>query len=199
MSIIQSEIELYEEVHSLENYADISPGERYLSIFLENAPVLPNPEGKWPTTVLDAGCASGKAGLALSKHDYSVTLADITESGLIEEAQSLPFKKVNLWKSIPLQVGNLWGGKFDYVICCDVLEHLPTQFTMLSIEHMLEVAKKGLFLTVSTQPDYFGTWVGRPLHQTIQPFEWWRDSIRELGTVIDARDLINSAIFYVSN
>lgn len=190
MNLTQQETELYEEVHELENYSRMSPGEKYLDIFLENAPLIP------PTTVLDAGCASGKAGLALSKLGYEVTLADITDTGLIEEAKSLPFKKVNLWKSIPAQVENL-EGQFDYILCCDVLEHIPTQFTLLVIDQMLRVAKNGLFLSISTQPDWFGTWVGKALHQTIQPYEWWKDSISEVGTLVDSRDLIKTSVFFV--
>lgn len=181
MSIIQNEIDTYEEVHSLENYSKMSPGEKFLPILLEHT--------SSPSSVLDAGCASGKGGIALSKLGYSVTLGDITDSGLIQEAQTLPFTYLNLWRPIPAQ--------FDYVICCDVLEHIPTQFTLLSIQNMLNAAKSGLFLTVSTQPDWFGSWVGKPLHQTVQPFEWWKDSIAELADIIDARDLIKTAVFFV--
>jgi hypothetical protein len=67
----------------------------------------------------------------------------------------------------------------------------------LAIDQMLRVAKEGLFLTVSLVQDSFGVWAGKSLHQTVQPFTWWKDSLKELGTVTEARDLISNAVFVV--
>jgi hypothetical protein len=79
-----------------------------------------------------------------------------------------------------------------------VLEHLPTQFTMLAMEQLLRVASEGVFVSVSLAGDSAGAWLGYgDLHQTVQPFTWWRDSFKELGRVLDARDLIGNAIFVV--
>jgi len=89
------------------------------------------------------------------------------------------------------------AGPYDWVYCTDVLEHLPPQFTMLAVDQMLRVATRGVFLTISTQPDQFGVWVGRSLHQTVQHYVWWRDSLRELGELVDARDLIGTALFVI--
>jgi hypothetical protein len=36
------------------------------------------------------------------------------------------------------------------------------------------------------------------LHQTVQPFTWWRDSLKELGTIVEARDLLTDAAFLVT-
>jgi hypothetical protein len=108
---------------------------------------------------------------------------------------------VSLWHDlwpIARATGHPNRTRFDYVYCTDVLEHIPPQFTMLVIDQLLRVAHKGLFLNVSLVPDSFGMWVGEPLHQTVEGFVWWRDSLRELGTVVEARDLIQSAVFLVT-
>jgi CRISPR/Cas system-associated exonuclease Cas4 (RecB family) len=42
-----------------------------------------------------------------------------------------------------------------------------------------------VFLGIALVPDQFGVWMGTPLHLTVQPFTWWRDSLKELGTVVD--------------
>jgi hypothetical protein len=68
---------------------------------------------------------------------------------------------------------------------------------MLAIARMLAVCSKGLFLTVSLVPDSFGVWAGKSLHQSVFPFVWWRDALRELGTVVEARDLIGNGVFFV--
>jgi hypothetical protein len=83
------------------------------------------------------------------------------------------------------------------VYCTDVLEHIPTQFTMLAVEQMLRVARRGVFVAVSVVPDTFGVWAGKALHQTVQSYTWWKDSLSEIGLVTDARDLLHAGTFYV--
>lgn len=188
MSLTTTERDLYEGVWtSVEAYGDVAPGEFYLPIFLQIV-------GAARGHVLDAGCGSGKGALALQAADFRVTQCDLTDAGLCEAARDLPFHEACLWHSLK---GLAPAGAFDWVYCCDVMEHLPTAFTMLAVEQMLRVARQGVFLGIATVPDQFGAWVGRALHQTVQPFTWWRDALGELGTVTDARDLINSASFSV--
>lgn len=187
MSVVEAERALYRDIWALDSYAQYAPGEVYLPAFLTLAGSMR------PRTVLDAGCGSGKAAVALVREGFRPTLFDLTNDGLIEDAKALPFVEGCLWR--PSAALDRW---FDYVYCCDVLEHVPPQFTMLAIDQLLRRTRIGLFLTVSLVPDVFGAWAGKPLHQTVQPFTWWRDSLRELGTVTDARDLHESALFFVT-
>ena len=176
----------YEDVwSSVSHYTTDSPGEMNMPLFLQMA----SPGG----SVLDAGTGSGKGALALAKAGYNVTCCDLTADGLVPEARALPFKQLCLWE--PLRTN--WLRRFDYVYCCDVLEHIPPQFTMLAVARMLEVCKRGLFTSVTLIPDNLGIWVGKALHQTVQPFEWWRDSFGEIGDVVDARDLLISGVYFV--
>jgi hypothetical protein len=46
-------------------------------------------------------------------------------------------------------------------------------------------------------PDGHGVWVGKHLHQTVQPFTTWRDQLNEVGRVVDARDLCVAGVFCV--
>lgn len=188
MSLHAAERALYQGVWTdLETYGDIAPGEFYLPLFLQVA-------GESRGHVLDAGCGSGKGALGLQRAGFRVSCCDLTDAGLVDEAKALPFSEACLWHSLkwcaPL-------GSFEWVYCCDVMEHLPTQFTMLAVEQMLRVSRKGVFLGIATVPDQFGVWAGRALHQTVQPFTWWKDALGEVGTIVDARDLILSASFYV--
>jgi 2-polyprenyl-3-methyl-5-hydroxy-6-metoxy-1,4-benzoquinol methylase len=178
---------------AVEHYGDHAPGEQWLPIFLD---VVGTSRG----TVLDAGCGSGKAGLALAAEGFDVTLCDLTDAGLVEDAKSLPFQTACLWQDL-WQVARAKGHpnrqRFDYVYCCDVLEHIPPQFTMLAINQLLRVAAKGVFLSISLVPDNFGVWIGESLHHTVQPFTWWRDNLRELGDLVDARDCQIAGTFFV--
>lgn len=133
--------------------------------------------------------------LALAARGFEVIGCDLTAEGLIAEAAHFPYVDACLWHPLRPQ---LRRGRVDWVYCCDVLEHLPEQFTMLAVTEMLALATCGVFLTVSLGRDQAGDWVtGGPLHQTVQSFVWWRDSLRELAQVTDARDLIGAALFVV--
>jgi hypothetical protein len=74
------------------------------------------------------------------------------------------------------------------------MEHIPTQFTALVAVELLKCAPQ-VFIALSNVPDNFGAWIGEPLHQTVQPFTWWRDMFREVAAVVDARDLHDNSVF----
>jgi hypothetical protein len=180
MTIATKERDLYTTVWaSIDDYAKYSPGEVYLPIFLDMI-------GEARGSVLDAGCGSGKGAVALDKAGFAVTMCDVTADGLVPEAQDIPFTFRVLWHELPR------GHRFAY--CCDVLEHIPTQFTMLVVQRLLESADR-VFLSVCNVPDTSGVWIGKSLHQTVQPFSWWKSNFAEIATVVEARDLFDNSVF----
>lgn len=172
---------------SLPAYGDYAPGLEMLPAFQAMAPP--------PATVLDAGAGSGRASVALAQAGYDVTLCDLTDVGLVDEARAMTFREACLWHPLRPQVRR---GQFDWVYCVDVLEHVPPQFTMLAIDHMLAIAERGVFLGIALTPDGFGAMVGEPLHLTVQSFTWWRDSLREIGTLVEARDMMARGLYVVT-
>jgi 2-polyprenyl-3-methyl-5-hydroxy-6-metoxy-1,4-benzoquinol methylase len=185
----------YDEMWAVDAYSENSPGERLADVFAEWA--------KPGAVVLDAGCGSGKGAQALIDRGYLVGMCDLTGEGLREKPA--PFVTACLWdeKQVAaavylLHVAGLGDAKkVDYVYCCDVMEHIPPTFTMLTVRNLLSVCSKGAFFSIALQPDNFGAWVGKSLHQTVQPFEAWRDQLKELGRVVDARDLGVTGLYMV--
>lgn len=190
MSIITQERETYEAIWSLGAYAEHSPGAQHVSLFLD---MIPHKPGRWHAhSVLDAGCGSGKGALALQQAGFSVTMCDLTDAGLSDEARALPFHRVELWSPLKRAVGF-----HDWVYCCDVMEHIPPAFTMLVVARLLEVARRGAFFSISLVPDQFGAWVGKPLHQSVWSFVEWRDQLDTIGRVVEARDLLATGVYLV--
>lgn len=191
MSLLQTEAETYTDLwSSVESYGAVAPGEQMLPVFLDCI------GSRRHGHILDAGTGSGKGALALASAGFRVTCVDMTDAGLVPDAKALPFHTGSLWHNLRRFAPT---GSFDWVYCTDVLEHIPQQFTMLACEQMLRVSNRGLFLSVSLVPDSFGVWAGKPLHQTVQSFVWWKNSLSELGRVTDARDLVHAATFYVEH
>ena len=181
----ESEEEKYKEVWGIPGYEEFSPGVSYMDIFLEN---VDDPASK---TLLDVGCGSGKATKALIEAGFKAFGFDITNKGLIEE---IPFIPGCLWQGIPNppSAGRLW----DYIYCTDVMEHIPTVNVGLSLERIRSRSDYAFF-TISNVHDGFGRTIGKPLHLTVQSFEWWRWRILEIGDIIEARDCWVNSIFFI--
>jgi SAM-dependent methyltransferase len=185
--IRETERDTYAEMWEHDAYAAHSPGVEALPMFLEMAGI---PTDRcMPGCVLDAGCGSGATMLALQRRGFLVRGVDLVDVR-VPEARSFAFDEGCLW-SMDL------GQTVHYVYCADVLEHIPPEFTMLVVARLLAAATTGVFIQVSLVPDRFGVMVGRPLHLSVFPFTWWRDHLRELGRVVECRDLAFSAVFYV--
>lgn len=173
------ECEKYERIWAVPEYSNHSPGEKLVDIFLHVSGA-----GRGDS-VIDLGCGTGRATRALQDHGLRATGYDITPKGLQE---TISFKQGCLWEQIQ--------GQYVYGYCVDVMEHIPIEYTMLTLHQMKRVCK-GLFLHICNVPDGFGKAIGEPLHLTVMPFEWWRDHLREIGTVVEARDLMRNSLFYV--
>lgn len=206
-AIATAERQLYDEMWGHERYAAFSPGAEYLPLFLDMV-------GTQRGTVLDAGTGASAGALALQAAGFSVFACDLTDAGrTTPEAKAIPFLATTLWRDLGTVAyvahihraeggGGLVQGPsgryvFDYVYCTDVLEHIPESLTMLAVSRMLEVSRAGAFFSVAFDPDQFGAIVGRPLHQTVRPFEWWKAQLAEVGTVVEARDLLATGAFLV--
>ena len=182
MRLEHAERDKYARMWAVSDYARNSPGEQWMPTFLELV-------GDQRGTLLDAGCGTGRAGQLLQAKGFDVTLMDFAPTGL--EVDGLPFVDGVLWRPIPTT-----DHGFDFAYCCDVLEHIPPEMTMLTVSNLLDAARY-VFLTICTEPDQFGVRIGEPLHLTVQPFTWWRDHFREIADVVDARDCLNTSVFYL--
>ena len=184
--IAATEAALYDDVWSVPAYRKWSPGLAAVPRFVR----LVQPSAS--DTVFDFGCGAGKAGEALTQHVMGVALVDHTRAGLeVVERVGLKFYQHTLWREWhqPGMVSATHG------FCCDVLEHIPTELTGLTIARMLALVRGRLYLEVSTVPDGMGVFVGQALHKTVQPFTWWLHLCREIGTVVHGIDLLDRAVF----
>jgi hypothetical protein len=144
-------------------------------------------------TLLDIGCGTGLAGLELQRRGLNVGYLDITEAGLDPQVDRAWFIEAPLWGDWPLRNRHGW----DYGFCCDVMEHIPTEFTMLCIERMIAGCRQ-VWVQLSNRPDNFGRLIGEPLHLTVRPFQWWLVRLNILAAVEEARDLCGESLFVIS-
>jgi predicted TPR repeat methyltransferase len=178
------EAEKYSTAWSMPGYLEQSPGEVHSDMFKDVTGCKPG------DSVIDFGCGAGAGGKALKeKYDLDVTFFDLERYAGCPD----PFIQGSLWEPIPASHEKVW----DFGYCCDVMEHLPEQFTMLAVHNMLNACRVGIFFSISFLPDHFGKFVGEPLHLTVRPFVWWRDTLQEMGELVAARDFFGEGVFYV--
>jgi hypothetical protein len=184
MSIAEAECALYQDVWAHPDYHKLSPGAEAASRFFRLTGAVAG------ECAIDFGCGTGKGAAALQALGLDVVLTDQTDAGLeFKDDPRFPFVRHCLWQP--------WThGRADYGFCCDVLEHVPTELTALTIARMVDACDV-LYLEVSTVPDQFGMLVGQPLHKTVKPFVWWRDLCREIGTVTQGVDMLTRAAFVI--
>lgn len=74
-------------------------------------------------------------------------------------------------------------GKFDGVICTDVLEHIPEEDLPDTLSEIFGYARKFVFLSICCRPAKKVLPDGRNCHLTIKPEQWWLSLIESLATV----------------
>ncbi len=183
MNLVERETDRYEElINGMPEYLENSPGEMHAELFLEMSGAQPG------DTILDVGCCSVKGSVKLAEYQLVPQLQDITDVGLVPEAQAFPFDKGAAWA--PRRARSV-----DWIFCTDLMEHIPTAFVMLTLDRLCRRARKGAFFTISLQPDNFGVYIGEPLHLTVQPYVWWRERIKDVAPMRDSRDYLATGIY----
>lgn len=164
--------ELYERMWTIDAYRRNSPGRAVLPNFLSIA----NPQ---PTdSILDIGCGTGKASAELHRLGFqNLTLLDFAENCLDDDVKTLnlPFIQHDITQPFPI------SARFGY--CTDVMEHLdPTQVRDSLIQ--MKRAVEFLYLRISIRPDTMGRLIGETLHLTVEPFDWWLNTLTNLSFTI---------------
>jgi len=175
-----TERDKYRLMWGADEYRVVSPGEENVPVILEQL----RPEG----LVLDFGCGTGRAALALRRAGLDVLLIDFADNCRDEEAIDLPFLEWDLTRPLPPHA--------RYGICCDVMEHIPTESVDVVLGNLMAAADN-VFFQISTVPDKGGQLIGHDLHLTVRPHGWWLDRLAVHGTVTWQHELFNLSCFIV--
>lgn len=182
MNLLKAETAKYAAVWQHPKYEEHSPAVEHLDLFLKTA--------RPGHTIMDIGCGKAEAAVRLTGMGHRVCCVDIVDVRC-DEAKGYKFVRKPAWQLQPNTAG--W---WDDAFCCDVMEHIPTEYVMLSLERILSCCGHGFF-TIGTMPDSLGRLIGKPLHLTVRPHQWWKDRLGDFGDVVEARDLLSHSVFYV--
>jgi magnesium-protoporphyrin O-methyltransferase len=99
-------------------------------------------------TICDAGCGVGSLTIPLAKAGATVWASDISAK-MVEEAQEKAKEALEDSSKVYFSVNDLetLTGKYDTVICLDVLIHYPTEDAAKMISHLASLAESRLILS----------------------------------------------------
>lgn len=151
--------------------------------------------------VIDFGCGTGKSSKFLTKAGLDVFLVDFCENCLdieifiqaMRPKSNIQFFQECLWDLTEAVKPSEW------IICFDVLEHIPEGKVDWVLEEMASRMKKGGLLHICLREDICGELIGDILHVTVKPENWWLKKIDRhfvgFRKLLSTKDNILIAVF----
>jgi 2-polyprenyl-3-methyl-5-hydroxy-6-metoxy-1,4-benzoquinol methylase len=184
-----SERDKYDAIWQHDVYKEVSPGMDCVEHFMR---IMSPTKGD---TLIDIGCGEGIAGLEFQQRGLRVWWLDITDAALREDVNRKWFLHMPVWsrefnrRKFPTPI--------DFGFCCDVLEHVPTEYVMLAVHRIISVCSRA-WLQVAFLPETHGRMIGKTLHMTVRPYSWWLEHIGAVCKIDEARDICGRGVFMVS-
>lgn len=115
-------------------------------------------------TILDYGCANGKFKVYMNKHkpDYDISEYDPGIRG----------------KDLP-------PAPADFVVCCDVMEHVEPEYLEDVMKHLKSLVIKGGFFNISTKEAITILSDGTNAHKIVKDGDWWVELFKKYFEVKD--------------
>ena len=115
-------------------------------------------------TILDYGCANGKFKVYMDQHKPQYTVYEYDPG--IRGKDKLPTPT-------------------DFVVCCDVMEHVEPDLLDNVMEHLRSLVTKGGFFNISTKEAITMLSDGTNAHKIVKNADWWVELFKEYFTVTD--------------
>lgn len=181
-NIEEAEAQKYTVIWDNPDYRKYSPGENLVEAFIQETEIAA------PARIIDFGCGSGRASIAFIKRGFSVLGVDHAHNCL-DPGVTIPLCISNLWKLPDLPPAD-WG------FCADVMEHIPPDKVDDVLNRISANVINGCLFSISFVQDVFGKRIGKPLHLTVKPLEWWLSKLNEkFDEVKVCGSTVNSGVF----
>jgi len=163
----------YQKIWNHKNYGIVSPGMFFFSLFEK----FFEKKIKANDLLTDFGCGSAQLLRKYLSYNLQVQLIDITKNCLGEDAklllhlfkESTRFFEASLW-NLPKEVK-----KSQWMICADVLEHIPTEKLEETLAGIAKCHYGGGLFCIAMYEDTYGKAIGQPLHLSIFDEKKWKE------------------------
>jgi len=158
---------------SIPEYREESAADFLIPVFLSYF----SPQIQSGQRIIDFGCGVGRSAIPLLSKGLLVDLVDFAEPCLDPEiflltaSRKALFWEACLWDLPPELLSA------DWIVCFDVLEHLPEEKIGTALQGMAQKMRKGGLFSIDLRKDQFGSVIGDNLHLTLKPKEWWQKQV----------------------
>lgn len=192
MPLTNPEQRKYDALWGTEEYRRVAPGESLVDLFREIAGPPPG------ASITDFGCGTGRPAASLRKLFKTVLAVDFSDSCLDPEVRKQLGEDFRFEKRDLTDKNHIPVTPTDYGFCTDVLEHIPPELVEQTLENILASAK-WVFFMIDCAEDSMGALIGAPLHLTVKPYAWWKETFERLGyNVLHSFDLGTRCMIYAS-
>lgn len=127
-------------------------------------------------SVLDIGCATGRATKAFHDKGFNVFGLDITLKGV---DKAIKDEIGDCFVEAPVEDIPFKGNSFDYVFCIDFMEHVHPDNVYMALAEMSRVCKGYARFQIALNKDGFGKRIGAPLHISLFSVDDWSKRIMQ--------------------
>lgn len=166
---------------SVPEYREASAADHLAPAFLAyfSKQILPGQQ------IIDFGCGAGRSAIPFLAKGLQVNLVDFAETCLDPEiflqtvSHKAQFWEACLWDLPPSL------SPADWIVCFDVLEHIPEEKIDTALHGMSQRMKRGGLFSIDLRPDRFGSAIGETLHLTLKTKEWWQEHVSASFSILD--------------
>lgn len=115
-------------------------------------------------TILDYGCANGRFKVFMTKHKKHFTVSEYDPGIIGKDASPEPA---------------------DYIVCCDVMEHVEEDYLDSVMKHLKSLMLKGGFFNISTKEAITILSDGTNAHKIVKDGNWWVAIFKKYFDVYD--------------
>ncbi|KAM0945464.1 putative magnesium protoporphyrin IX methyltransferase [Dioscorea sansibarensis] len=157
-------------------------------------------------SICDAGCGTGSLSIPLARDGAVVTATDIS-AAMVDEARRRASEELGEAQMPAFDVNDLEGlkGKWDTVVCLDVLIHYPQEKADGMIAHLASLAERRLVLSFAPKTFYYdllkriGELFPGPSKATrayLHAEEDVERALRKVGWKINKKGLISTQFYF---
>lgn len=163
----QREADKYMEMWEHPDYRRYAPGVDHVTAAVEKLGMMPD------DMVADFGCGTGRAAALMRNRGMMVVGIDIARNALEE---SIHFIRSILWdEALPVLLSSTFKPKWGF--CTDVMEHIPPDKVENVLFNIAASCTHGAYFAIDDHVDEMGALIGKPLHLTRRPPQWWEEAL----------------------
>jgi SAM-dependent methyltransferase len=176
------EKDLYQLMYQYPQYKEAAPGADIVDEFLFAIHPAPG------STILDIGCGTGRASLALAdRGKLDVTMLDFVDNSLLPEIADIIKNKLRPnMRFIQTDITEKFPVTAEYGFCTDVMEHISPDKVDTVLDNCLHACRYIFFQIAGFYESHGLKYLGHELHLTVQPCDWWLAKLKEHKCIIYA-------------